>query len=349
MRKKILHLLKTSEYSGAENVVCQIIKLYERDNFEMIYSSPSGAIEKALEHRQIEYIPMQRFKRKSLIRNLRENHISLIHAHDPGACVLAAISSRIPIIAHVHGNHDNMKILSLKSLLFLLASIRFKKIIWVSESALKEYFFYKLVKRKSVVLINVINGEEVRRKADSPVQAISDYDVIYLGRLSEEKDPLKAIRVMHRVTKTNSNYRFVIVGDGILRNKCEDLVKDLHMQSNIEFKGFVENPYPILKHSSVLLISSKYEGTPMNALEAMCLGKPIVSTPTDGLLKLIKFDKTGYYSGDEKKMASFLFTLLSDENKREEMSRNAEKEFDRINDLTEYKRKLLLIYKECGI
>ena len=346
--KKILHLLKTGEYSGAENVVCQIIKIFQNENYEMIYSSPYGVIEKALKQREIQYIPMKKFNRQTLRDNLKTNQINLIHAHDPGACVLAAFSTiKIPIIAHVHGNHDNMKVFSLKSLLFLLASIRFKKIIWVSESALKEYFFYKLIKKKSIVMVNVINAEEVREKANKRNE--KKYDCIYLGRLSDEKNPLKAINIMERVIKKNPKYKCAIVGDGVLRDKCEKLAEQLKIQDNIDFRGFVDNPYPILKSSSVLLISSKYEGTPMNALEAMCLGKPIVSTPTDGLLKLIEFEETGYYSEDEDKLALFLDELFSNYQKRKQMENKAKNRFEKINNLSLYKKNLLQIYKKFGL
>lgn len=339
-----MHLLRTTQYSGAENVVCQIIKIFNNKKYDMFYSSPQGKIETTLEQKNIPYIPMERFNRKNLNRNIKKYKINIIHAHDPGACVLAAFSNiKIPIIAHVHGNHDNMKVCSLKSLLFLVASIRFKKIIWVSDSAFKDYYFHKFVRKKSIVLVNVIDAEEVKKKAGESESI--EYDCIYLGRLSEEKNPLRAIRILHDVIKKNLNYKCVFVGDGALRKECQKAVKDAKLEKNIIFKGFIDNPYPLLKKSQVLLFSSKYEGTPMSALEAMCLGKPIISTPTDGLTKLIKFGKNGYYSNENADLVQFLDELYNDKEKIYRMSEQSKKYFDQINNINNYTKKLDEIYR----
>lgn len=343
MKTKVMHLLRTTEYSGAENVVCQIIKIFNNQKYDMFYSSPKGKIETTLEQKNIPYIPMEGFDRRSLKRNVKKYKINIVHAHDPGACVLAAFSNiKTPIIAHVHGNHDNMKVCSLKALLFLVASIRFKKIIWVSDSAFKDYYFQKFVKKKSVVLVNVIDAEEVKKKAGKSERI--EFDCIYLGRLSPEKNPLRAIRILDSVIKKNVNYKCVIVGDGPLRAKCQKKVKELNLENNIIFKGFIENPYPILKKSSVLLFSSNYEGTPMSALEAMCLGKPIVSTSTDGLVKLIQLNETGYFSDDEKKLSGALNELYKNPQKLKKMSKKTEERFRKINNTENYKKVINEIY-----
>lgn len=341
---KIMHLLRTTEYSGAENVVCQIMKMFKNEKCKMYYSSPQGNIEKVLNKRKINYIPMEKFNIKSFKKNIKNFGIDIIHAHDPGACVLAAFSGiKLPIIAHVHGNHDNMKVFSLKAFLFLIASKRFEKIIWVSDSALNEYYFRRLVRNKSIVLENVIDPEEVREKAGSPEKI--EYDCIYLGRLSKEKNPLRAIRILSRVIEKNQDYKCVIIGDGPLRVGCQKKVKELKLENNIVFKGFLDNPYPVLKKSTVQLFSSNYEGTPMSALEAMCLGKPIVSTPTDGLIRLIRLGETGYYSWNEEKLANFLDKIHnSDKEKLEKLSIKVNEHFKEINNVDNYKAQLLESY-----
>ena len=58
--KKVLHLLSTTSFSGAENVVCQIINMYKNDkNFEMFYCSPNGPIKKSIEDRKIIFVPIE--------------------------------------------------------------------------------------------------------------------------------------------------------------------------------------------------------------------------------------------------------------------------------------------------
>ena len=52
---KVLHLLASNKYSGAENVVCQIISMF-KDEVEMVYCSPNGEIENTLRDKKIKFI-----------------------------------------------------------------------------------------------------------------------------------------------------------------------------------------------------------------------------------------------------------------------------------------------------
>ena len=53
---KIMHLLATNSFSGAENVVCQIIDMYKNDkNLDMVYCSPNGKIKNKLVEKNIKF------------------------------------------------------------------------------------------------------------------------------------------------------------------------------------------------------------------------------------------------------------------------------------------------------
>ena len=52
---RIIHLLQSSKFSGAENVVCQIISMMENDDVEMAYCSCDGQIREALSERNIKF------------------------------------------------------------------------------------------------------------------------------------------------------------------------------------------------------------------------------------------------------------------------------------------------------
>ncbi|WP_050636071.1 glycosyltransferase [Candidatus Stoquefichus sp. SB1] len=343
-KKRVLHVLRSNVYSGAENVVCQLINIFKQD-YQMFYCSPVGKIEDTLKEKNINYIKLIKFNPLNLRKIVSHNSIDIIHAHDPGACVLASLTfNKKKIIAHVHGNHTNMKSLTLKSVLFLISSMKFDKIIWVSESSLKDYFFYKLIKNKSIILMNIISPEEIYYK--SKLYQTERFDCIYLGRLSEEKNPIRAIRIIKDVVKEIPDYRMIFVGDGVLFNECKKYAESLRLENNITFVGYQNNPYPYLYQSDVLLMSSIYEGTPMSALEAMSLGKPIISTPTDGLTDLIKLNETGFYSNDDIEMSRFMKMLKKDRNYYLELSENTRKRFNDLNDLEKYKECMRQIYEE---
>ncbi len=59
--KRILHVLMSSTFSGAENVVCQIISMYKNDDVEMLYGGIDGpVIRNALDERGFKFIPMKK-------------------------------------------------------------------------------------------------------------------------------------------------------------------------------------------------------------------------------------------------------------------------------------------------
>lgn len=80
---KILHLLASDRFSGAENVVCQIIEMFKADDeFEMVYCSPRGQIETALKEKGIKFLPIKKLTPLHLAKILKEYQPDIVHAHD---------------------------------------------------------------------------------------------------------------------------------------------------------------------------------------------------------------------------------------------------------------------------
>ena len=121
---KILHLLSTNSFSGAENVVCQIISMYSNEkNVTMIYCSPDGKIREKLLEKKIDFLPLEKLNYASMKKAILKYKPDVIHAHDIKASICASLFSKnIEVISHIHGNSLSMRKVSLKSILFLLVS-----------------------------------------------------------------------------------------------------------------------------------------------------------------------------------------------------------------------------------
>ena len=88
---KVMHVLNSRIYSGAEKVVCQIIKSF-RGEVEMVYCSPySEIVEKMLSEQNVTYLPMDTMSVSELRRVIREQKPDLIHAHDMRAGFFSAL------------------------------------------------------------------------------------------------------------------------------------------------------------------------------------------------------------------------------------------------------------------
>ena len=342
---KVLHLISTSLFSGAENVACQIINLFKSDNgYDMKYCAVIGKNKEALEIRKIPVLKLDKFNIHDIKKAIRDYNPDIIHAHDPKSTIASAIASRgKKIIAHIHSNHRYMRKISIKSCIFhFYIEKRISSIIWVSDSALNEYIFNKKINKKidSVVLRNVVNPNELKDIARNDKDQYS-FDLVFLGRMEDVKNPLRFIDIMSQIQKNKRDIKVAMIGDGSLMNEVKTKVNELGLEKNITIFGNLINPYKILLSSKILVITSRYEGTPMNALESIACGIPIVSTPVDGLLELL--DKRYLCSSDDEFISVIIDLLTSQKNIMGYRNRLIAVDSS-INDVSKYKKILEQLY-----
>lgn len=346
MENVVLHVLNTSQFSGAENVVCQIIKMYHNDsNYKMVYCSLDGQIRSVLENERIEFAPIKKMNICELKKVINKVKPTIIHAHDMRASFFVAIScGKIPFVCHVHNNGFDSRKINLKVLLFNYATKKARHIFWVSKAAKEGYYFKNRIEEKSSVLYNVVNAEEIYRKASTNI-CKKYYDAIFLGRLSYEKNPLRLIEIISDIVKTNPTVKVAIVGSGPLEDDVNKKVMELGLSRNVDMLGFQNNPYPFLKKSKLMVMTSLWEGLPMCALEAISLGIPIVSTPTDGLCELIIEGETGFLSNNNEELANRIISICNNENLQRKMSTATLEQAGKILNLKKYKKDLSVYYE----
>ena len=344
---KILHVLSSNKFSGAENVACQIIQMFSSDNnVEMAYCSPYGTIEKSLTEKNIKFYPLKKLSLKQLRLVLKEFGPDIIHAHDMKASFLVSlVCKKIKLISHIHNNSYNSRKFSLKSILYFFAAKKAEHIIWVSQSAMNGYIFYEKVKNKSTVLYNVIDICSLYEKVKEDKNNYN-YDIVFIGRLTYPKNPQRLIKILKQTLKINSELKAAIIGTGELEGEIKNLLYESEIEKNINLLGFISNPYKILANSKAMLFTSRWEGTPMAALEALALGVPIISTPTDGLCELIKNGENGYLTDEDNEFTDYILKITSDRDLRERLSVNALTNSQQINNVENYKSVLCKIYNE---
>lgn len=305
----VLHLLYSDRFSGAESVVCHIIRTMEPSH-RMIYASPDGPIADALSERGVTFAPLRSLSVREVRRVVRAYGVELIHAHDMRASFVARLAApHLPLVFHIHNNATDGRRLSVKSLLFRLAARRARHIFWVSESAMREYRFAKAVRAKSSVLENIVDREPLVKRAEADAAA---YDVVFLGRLTAVKDPLRFLSLMRRVADAYPSLRCAMIGSGDMENEVRERVTALGLERTVELLGFCSNPYPYLSRASLMVMTSVYEGMPMAALEALTFAVPIVATPVDGLVTLIGQGEGGVLSSEDDVLVGAILTLLTD-------------------------------------
>ena len=105
--------------------------------------------------------------------------------------------------------------------------------------------------------------------------------VLGVGRLAPQKDFATLLRAFARL-RGGRKARLLILGEGSERTALQQLAIELGIQDDIYLPGFVANPFPYMARSSVLVLSSEYEGLPGVLIQAMACGCPVISTDCPG-------------------------------------------------------------------
>lgn len=332
--KKILHLLSSRTFSGAEKVAIEIIKHLDA-SFEACYCSPTGLIQEILEDEQVSYVPVSRMGVLEMKRVMDIVKPDIIHAHDYRASMIGSyIKGRSRLICHLHNNFDWTRQRNHKTLLFSAAIPRIDKIVAVSRAVLDEHACYRQMLPKTVVIENCVNLPRIYDL--QPVKTERHTDMLFVGRFVNEKNPELFIKCIKQLKSKGLNVKAYMVGDGPLFDVCQTAVKQNGLEESILMTGFQPNPFQYMADAKLLLMPSRSEGFGMAAMEAMSLGVPVLCPYTGGLKGIIVDGENGVFCDDIAQMADAAEKLLSHHEEWLEMSRHALQTAQNRNNMQDY-------------
>ena len=154
--------------------------------------------------------------------------------------------------------------------------------------------------------------------------------VITFGRLANQKQLDVFVRVARRIADVHPTARFVVMGDGAVRERLEGWIDDAGLRDSFVMPGFVDDAASLASDADLFLLTSKNEGTPNALLEAMaagtcCLSFDVGSVPMvmdDGLERAV------FAPGDEEGMASRALDLLADDTARQDLVARQERRIE---------------------
>ena len=121
-----------------------------------------------------------------------------------------------------------------------------------------------------------------------------EFDFICVARFYEQKNHIFLLKSFKKYLENNKNSKLLLVGDGILKQECEEYCLQNDLNKNVIFAGAVNNIFEYLNNSKVLVLTSIFEGNPICILEAMSAGLPIVSSNVGGVPDIVANGRNGY-------------------------------------------------------
>ncbi|MEO9494344.1 MAG: glycosyltransferase [Vibrio splendidus] len=184
-------------------------------------------------------------------------------------------------------------------------------LVFVSRAAEVEYKEEFFTPFDSQVIYNPTELSDLQRLSSITVENFGSKYLIHIGRFNRQKRHDRLIHAFSRIK--NSDIKLLLVGEGGLKQDSEKLVSDLGIEDRVIFKGFTENPYPYLKKSEGLVLSSDFEGLPTVLIEAIALNIPVVTTDCSGGIREIVGDNERVISScnDIAKLSSMMDSLIS--------------------------------------
>lgn len=187
--------------------------------------------------------------------------------------------------------------------------------------------------KKICILENISNPILIKKMADEDIndQLFENNNdtlkLLSIGRLYPQKNYPLAIEAAKIIKDKGINFKWYIIGEGILRNEIEKQIKNLSLQDNIILLGLRSNPYPYIKQCDVFVQSSLFEGKSIAIDEAKILCKPIVATNYKTVYDVISDNINGLIADmTPTALAEKIILLYKDKELRIHLSNNLKKE-----------------------
>ena len=133
-----------------------------------------------------------------------------------------------------------------------------------------------------------------------------------VGELLPNKNQKMAIRMMQQVVKQFPDAQLLLAGNGPEKENLENLIAELGLEQNIKMLGYCTYLEKYQRITGVLVACSKREGLPLNLVEAMLTGNPVVASINRGHRELIHDGENGYLVNSVEQMAERVIGLLAD-------------------------------------
>lgn len=152
-------------------------------------------------------------------------------------------------------------------------------------------------------------------------------ELIHVGRFDLPKNHVGMLRAFKLLHDAHPQCRLTLVGDGDLRPRIEETIRDLGMEDWVALAGMQKNVYPYLTKADIFTLPSVYEGNPMSIIEAMGFGLPIAASNVGGIGDMVRHNETALlFEPKEEAICAAWERLLESEALRRRLGENAKKE-----------------------
>ncbi|WP_052515194.1 glycosyltransferase [Dethiosulfatarculus sandiegensis] len=327
---KVLQVATSLHTGGAEQVIIDLLKWGPQAGFEnqVAVLVEEGELARVARDLGVEVHCLSKRRGRdwsmvgAILRLARRIGADLIHAHNNGAGLYAALAGRwgrIPVVTTRHGLYIKP---GTGLWLWRLVGFLSTKMVCVGADVRDLAIDRVGLSEKRVRLI--FNGVDLKGYApDMEARSLIREELglltgqallITVGRLSQVKDQAGMLQALALLKGISPLPVLALVGDGPERNSLTALTEELGVKDHVRFLGDRRDVPKLLAASDCFVLSSVSEGISKALLEAMAVGLPVVATNVGGNPELVCPKQTGLLvpQGEPKALAQALATVLLD-------------------------------------
>lgn len=363
-RIQVLWLIKGLGAGGAERLLVSLARVTDHTRFDytVAYVLPhKDAFRPALEAAGVRVLCLSRPERSRLAwilplrRLLRQERYDVVHMHSPLVAGVARVLARLtlrrrrPAVVSTEHNSWTSYFLPTRlanALLHPLDDHRFAVSAQARDSVWRVF-------RKDVevlvhgVVLDDYQGVHERRAAERAQLGVDDGTVVVttVANLRREKGYPELLEAARAVTRAEPDVLFVAAGQGALSHQLNVEHDRLELGDRFRFLGQVDDVPSLLAASDIFVLPSRFEGTPIAIMEAMCLALPVVATAVGGIPDQVDDGVHGLIVPPRRPDAlqEALLRLIRDPELRARLAKAAE-EHGRIYDIRLAARRMEEVY-----
>jgi len=326
---KVLECIRQGQIGGGESHLLSLVENLDQSVFHpIVLSFTDGPMIERLTKMNIEthviYTekPFDITKWKQVKKLLQEKKIDIVHAHGTRAnsnVLWAARSLKIPVIYTVHGwsfHHDQNPIVRM---------LRVAGEKYLVKNSTQNISVSKSNQQSGKILIPSFNSTVINNGIDqkkfNPQKEYKNIRqelgikndiifILFIARFTVQKQPISLIHSFAEALSSNPNLHLVMVGNGDQKKEAIELIDKLKIKDKITLLPFRQDVPDMLSNADIFVLPSLWEGLPIGLLEAMAMGKAVITTNVDGTSEVIQNNENGLLIDTDNLIPNLTNTLL---------------------------------------
>lgn len=316
--KKVLFVATITGHINSFHI--PYLKWFKEQGYEVhVASKGNENIEYCDKHFEIPFerfpLKKQNIKAYKQLKNIiEENKYEIIHCHTPVGGVLTRLAARkarkkynTKVIYTAHGFHFYKGAPLLNWIIYYPIEKICAKwtdcLITITNE--DDEFAKKHLNAGKIEHVNGvgINTERLKKELTQEEKInfrkkleIREDDTVfsYIAELNANKNQILLIKTIEELKKERPNIKLLLIGDGPLKSQYQEYIKDKNLENEVKLLGKRQDINELLSITDIYLASSKREGLPVNVMEAMYKGLPIIATDNRGHRELMEDWQNGF-------------------------------------------------------